>query len=207
MNLLNWVDGELLSSVRNKIMTMFAEINREGTNISPTAPTPTVAGQIWTNVAQGLVYQRNTTNTDWVVVRAIDLHNSGIVYACYAYSTGNPLVTIAGAVTYNVVTVNEGNCLNPATGVYTVKAGGLYRVSFDGFKDINNSSTEVRLYKNGLSTDIRIYMDSTSNSEYENGHMEFVDNFNAGDTINIRVMQGALHRNENCYFSVYALRL
>lgn len=207
MNLLNWADGELLSSVRNKIMTMFAEINQEGTNISSTAPVNPVAGQIWTNVTQGMVYQRNTTNTDWVLVRAIDLNSSGIIYACYAYNTGNPTSTISGAVTYSVVTVNEGGCLNPTTGLYTVPVSGLYRVSFDALKAGNNTSTEVRFYKNGLPTNIRMYLDTATNAEHENGHIEYIGYFNAGETISMRVMFGALYLTENCYFSVYALRL
>lgn len=83
MNLLNWGDGELLSSVRSKIMTMFTDINREGNNIAASAPASPVAGQVWTDTVGGVVYRRNTTNNAWIPQGRIN--GTDVVVRTYAY--------------------------------------------------------------------------------------------------------------------------
>lgn len=203
MNLLNWGDGELLSSVRSKIMTMFTDINREGNNIAASAPASPVAGQVWTNISQGKVYQRNTANTGWVEVRNIDQPGgSPLTYGVSVWKKSTPPAGITGDITnYNAVWDNQSAAFNTITGVYTVPVTGLYDVSFDAVKHNDANTCEVVLYRNGSPSGVRSYTDIPN--AYIPMHFHVRGNFVAGDTLKVVVTTGNIHNNDSCYLNIY----
>lgn len=111
----DWVDGELLSSVRAKIRAMFTTLNQEGHNIQDTAPSSPVAGQVWTNVTQGIVYQRNTTNTAWIPVRRVNGQNVAEISASTTIPNtgfGTMYVMVSSTVTTAIQLPSPGTVAN-----------------------------------------------------------------------------------------------
>ena len=127
-------------------------------------------------------------------------------YACSVWKEGDAVNPVTGTIgTYNAVWHNDGQ-LNTTTGVYTVPVTGLYNVQFDCLKHGNNTTTEVRLYRNGSATGVRSYMNTTNASEYTNGHFNVTGNFTIGDTLDVRVTVGGVHGNESCYLNIMKVR-
>lgn len=101
MNLLQWVNGESLSSVRNKINTMFTDINKEGMYHSESAPNPTYANQFWTTPSTGIIKQRNSTNTSWryyARVGGLFITTKTSSYVATATEFGKTIVFTSGTV-------------------------------------------------------------------------------------------------------------
>ena len=148
------------------------------------------------------------TNTTYfrLVAQGVQGDTGAGKYACSVWKEGNATTAITGTIgSYNVVWQNDGQ-LNTTTGVYTVPVTGLYNVQFDCLKHNNNTITEVRLYKNGSATGVRSFMQTTNSSEYINGHFNVTGYFNAGDTLDVRVVFGGVHGNESCYLNIYKVR-
>lgn len=70
-NILTWVTGDFLSTVRQKINDNFIGLNRDGNYLSATAPAAPVAGQTWTDTTAGVIKRRNAANTTWLYVERI----------------------------------------------------------------------------------------------------------------------------------------
>lgn len=105
LSILDWADGELLSSVRSKIRTMFTTLNQEGNYLSGTAPASPVAGQTWTNTTAGIVYQRNTNNSAWVPVRRINgptVTTTTTTFLATANDYGNHVIFRGGSSTVSL---------------------------------------------------------------------------------------------------------
>lgn len=156
------------------------------------------------NGATGLILGNTDGKPVWVV------ENEAGRYGCSAWKTTasspSPSIVGVGVITkYDTVWHNDGQ-LNTTTGVYTVPKAGLYRVAFSALKANNNTSTEVRLFRNGVATGVRGYADSINSGEFENLSFEVQGNFQANDTLDIRVTQGAVLGNESCYLNICKVR-
>lgn len=160
MNLLDWVDGELLSSVRNKIRTMLSDLNKEANYLSATAPASPVGCQVWTDNVNGIVYQRNSTNTAWLPVRRVNGPTILTLTAAYTATVadyGSHLIFTSGSSVTAlslpaVSTVADGFWIDVSNNtVYDLLVDGYGTETVDGFLGIRlpPKGGSVRVVKKG----------------------------------------------------------
>lgn len=158
----------------------------------------TTSTHSWFNTSLGV----NTSTITSGVSNSLEVNGviRSTVPSWYAYVVMGGTPTAGQTITYNQNPIATNVNFNAGTGRMTATVAGKYHIVFHAFSESGYQDAMVYVYYNNAITNIR--MRTGPGTVFGNDStISAIINLAVGDYIDLRVTQGALHYNENIYFT------
>jgi len=100
-----------------------------------------------------------------------------------------------GAITYDIVDINEGAGFDQQSGKFRAPEGGTYFFAFSGVTGTSKSLTYVRVYKDG--SQHHVIVDDNVADTGNNINGSWMSSLSKGEEVHLRVYTGKLYANSN----------